>query len=139
VNPLRRALLGSGQLPVELRAALAAEKALVLEEGLTGSVTFRNYRAPHQHTGLRKDAVSGAIAVTSQRFVVWAGRYKHIDVPHYHPLRAAIEVTAERPDRVCFAYNPGAANPALSGRVEVRLRTAQASRVAELLDRFAEA
>jgi hypothetical protein len=60
--------------------------ALVLEEGLTGSVTFRNYRAPHQ-----------------------------------------------------YAYNPGAANPALSGRVEVRLRTAQASRVAELLDRFAEA
>jgi hypothetical protein len=45
VNPLRRALLGPGQLPVELRAALAAEKALVLEEGLTGSVTFRNYHA----------------------------------------------------------------------------------------------
>jgi hypothetical protein len=62
VNPLRRALRGPGRLPEDLRAALAAEEALVLEEG----------------------------------------------------------------------------DPALSGRVEVRLRTAQASRVAELLDRFAE-
>jgi hypothetical protein len=67
----------------------------------------------------------------------WPGRFKHIDVPHDHPLRAGIDVAAERPDRIRFAYDAGAANPSRSGTVEVRLRTARAAHVAELLGRLA--
>jgi hypothetical protein len=134
---LRRAFLGSGQLPGELRSAVVAEEPLVLEEGLAGSVTYRNFRAPGQYANWRKEAVSGAIAVTGQRLVVWAGRFKHIDVPHDHPLRAGIQVAAERADRICFAYDAGAGNPSRSGRVEVRLRTTQATHVAELLGQMA--
>lgn len=137
VGLLRRALLWSGQLPRELRSEIVVEEPLVLEEGLAGSVTYRNFRAPGQYSNWRKDPVSGAIAVTNQRLVVWAGRFRHIDVPHGHPLRAVIEVAAERPHRICFAYDAGAGNPSRSGRVEVRLRTAQATHVAELLGQLA--
>ncbi|MGH3248360.1 MAG: hypothetical protein ACRDOI_19460 [Trebonia sp.] len=134
---LRRVLLGSGRLPAEVRVALAAEESLVLEEGLAGSATRRRFRVPGAYAGFRWDAVSGAIAVTDRRLVVWAGRFKHIDVPHDHPLRAAIDVTADRPGRICFAYDAGAGDPSRSGKVEVRLRTARAASVAELLGRLA--
>jgi hypothetical protein len=137
VGLFRRVLVGSGQLPADLRAAVAAEERLVLEEGLAGSVTYRNFRAPGQFAAWRKNAVSGAIAVTDQRLVVWAGRFKHIDVPHDHQVRAGIEVTAERPDRIRFGYDAGATNTSLSGHVEVRLRTRQAVDIAGLLDRLA--
>ena len=134
---LRRALLGSGALPADVRVAITAEEALVVEEGLTGSVTRRRVRAPGQYTWLGWDVVAGAVAVTDRRLVVWAGRFKHIDVPHRHPLRAEIAVTADRPGRVCFTYGAGAGHPSVSGRVEVRLRTARAAEITELARRLA--
>jgi hypothetical protein len=133
VNPLRRLLLGSGRLPAELGAALALEELLLLDEGLSGSITFRGYRSSLRRSLWRREPISGSIAVTARRLVVWAGRSKHIDVPLTHPLRAAIAVAVERPGRVCFAYDAAAFDASRSGRVELRLRTAQAARVAELL------
>jgi hypothetical protein len=127
-------MLNSGRFPDGIRAAVTAETVLVLEEGLPGSVTYRHFRGPGERARYRKDAVSGAIAVTSRRFVVWAGRFKHIDVPHTHPMRAVIEVTEDRPGRVCFRYDAGAGNTALSGQVEVRLRTPQATQIVTLLN-----
>jgi hypothetical protein len=137
VNPLRRLLLGSGRLPDDLRTAIAAEGPLLTEEGLPGSVTYRNYRAPGERAALRKEATTGAFAITGERLVVWAGGLRHIDVPHAHPQRATIDVTVDRPGRVCFGCDADATDPARSGRVEVRLRTQQASRVAELLGQLA--
>jgi hypothetical protein len=118
-------LLGSGRLPAQLGADLALESLLLLDEGLSGSITFRHYRAPRSRSPWRKEPVSGAIAVSSRR--------KHIDVPLTHPLRTAIEVTVDRPGQVCFGYDAAAFNDSRSGRVELRLRTAHAARVAELL------
>lgn len=126
-------LLGQGRLPDELRAALMAEDLLLLDEELTGSITYRNYRAPGRRSSYRKEAISGAIAVTAQRLVVWGARSKQIDVPLNHPLRGAVEVSTEPGDRILFGYDAAAFDTARSGRVELRLRTAQAARIAELL------
>jgi hypothetical protein len=93
---------------------------VVLDEELPGSITYRNYRAPCQYSGWKKEATSGAIALTSSRLVVWTSRSKHIDVPLDHPLRAAITVSLNRPDRVRFAYDAQAFRPSRSGYVEVR-------------------
>jgi hypothetical protein len=134
VNPLRRLLLGSGRLPAQLGATLALEGLLVLDEGLPGSITFRHYRSRGRRWPWRSEPISGSVAVTARRLVVWAGRSKHIDVPLLHPALAAIEVAVDRPGRVCFAYDAGAFDGSRSGRVELRLRTSQASRVAELLN-----
>jgi len=135
VNRFLRFLVGSGRLPAQIRAELARTDVILLEEDLGGSVTYRNYRAPGRFSNWRKDAATGSVAVTANRLVVWAGHFKHIDVPLDHPVRATIEVVAERPDRVCFAYDAGTTNPAKSGRVEVRLRTPRAERIAQLLAR----
>lgn len=133
MNPFLRLLLGSGRLPEQIRAELAAGGIVLLEEGLTGSVTYRRFRAPGQRANWRKQAVTGAVAVGADRLVVWAGHFRHIDVPLAHPVRAAIEVRAERPDRVCFAYDAAATSPDRSGRVEVRLRTPRAEHIVRLL------
>ncbi|ONH27170.1 hypothetical protein [Pseudofrankia asymbiotica] len=133
MNPVGRMLFGAGELPADLRAALEAEGLALLEEGLTGSITYRNYRAPGQRSSWRKEAVSGAIAVSGRRLVVWAGRGKHIDIPRAGAYLTAIDIGVEPPDRVRFAYDAGKFNPARSGTVEVRLRTPRAADVAGLL------
>ncbi|MGQ4600192.1 hypothetical protein, partial [Nocardia sp. R6R-6] len=81
-----------------------------------------------------RQPVSGAIAVTAgRRVMVWAGRFKHIDVPMTHPLWATIEFSVDRPNRVCFGYDPAVTDPGQSERVEVRLKTSQVTRLALLV------
>jgi hypothetical protein len=133
VNPLRKFLLGPGLLSDQLRSELQAEGIVLLDEGLGGSITYRNYRAPREYAKWRKTATAGAIAVTPRRLVVWAGRGKHIDVPLVNGRPSRIAVRVEPPDRVVFGYDASAFSDNRSGTVEVRLRTAQAARVAQLL------
>ncbi len=132
--PLHRMRFGSGRLPEDLRGELLASGDVVLlEEALLGSVTYRRYRGPGRRSSWAREAVRGAIAVTAGRVVIWAGRVKHVDVPRPSSHLAALEVTTERQDRLCVAYDAGAFNPNMTGRVKVRLRTPQAARIAELL------
>jgi hypothetical protein len=132
---LRRLLAGSGQFPAELRTALEAEGIMALDEGLRGSITYRKYRAPGRYSSFRKEATSGAVAVTGQRLVVWAGHGKHIDVPLVHPSRALIEVGLDAPDRIHFRYDAATFSQSRSGTVEIRLRTERAGHLVELLNR----
>jgi hypothetical protein len=134
MNPLTRLLFGSGRLPDQLRAELTREGVLLLEEGLPGSITRRNWRAPGKYASWKKAPTSGAIAITRYRLVVWVARSKYINLPLTHRLRHALEVVAEHPDRVLFAWEASVFDKSKtrSGREEVRLRTAQADRVAAL-------
>jgi hypothetical protein len=133
VNVLLRLLIGTGRLPDDVREVLAAEGVAVLEEGLSGSLTLRDYRAPGRRASWKKSAVSGAIAVTGRRLLVWVGGAANIDVPLDHPGRSAVGVEAETPDRVCFTYDAAAFHDDRSGQVEVRFRTPGAAHVVDAL------
>ncbi|HUN31601.1 MAG TPA: hypothetical protein VMU95_06230 [Trebonia sp.] len=118
-------------------AALDSEEILLVEEGLHANVTYRDPKGPGHFVRLRTESGTGTIVVTDRHLLVWAGGFKHIHVPHYHPVRQAIEVTKESPDTLCLSYDPDASGSALSGRVEVRLDTSQAEHIAGLLGRLA--
>jgi len=131
---------GKGRLPESLRASLAGadEDMLVLLEDLPATITYRHFRAYGEYSLWKREWTRGAIAITDQRLVVWAGAFLHIRFPHAHPLRARIGVSAKRADRVCFRYHAGITNPSLRGHVEVRLHTSWAAGIADLLSRLAD-
>jgi hypothetical protein len=135
VNLFRALYVGAGQLPPGLRAELTAEGLLFLAEGLPGSITFRNYRRPRYRVGLGKRPVTGTIAVTPQRFVVWTVPGEMINLAFSHPLRAALTVAVDQPGQLCFSYRAEQFRADRSGTVEVRLRTDQADQAAALLNR----
>ena len=126
--------MGAGEFPAELRASLDAEGIMALDQGLPGSITYRNYRAPRQYSSYRKEAMNGAIAVTGQRLVVWAARSKQIDVPLVHPSRALIDVQQVAADRIGFSYDAAKFSDQRSGTVEIRLRTPNVAHLCELLN-----
>ena len=133
MNVLLRLLIGPGELPEGLREELRAEGAVVLEEGLSGSLTHRSYRAPGRRVSWKRSAVSGAVAVTRRRLLVRVGGATNIDVPLDGPRRSAIEVVAETPDRVRFTYDAATFHDDRTGQVEVRLRTPKATHIAKAL------
>jgi hypothetical protein len=118
-----------------VRDQLAGEDLLLLEEGLGGSITYRRYKAPGKRARLKKVGISGAVCVTDRRLLVWGARGKLVDVPFDDERFAAIEVEAEQPDRVLFAWEASLFHDNRSGRVEVRLHPVQADQVIALLKR----
>ncbi len=119
-----------------MRALLATEGVVLLDEGLSGSITYRDYRAPGTYSSFRKVAVSGAIVVTGERLVVWAAKGKAIDVPLRDPLRAAITIvpSGDPPDAITFRYDAAAFSPDRSGTVEIHFRTTATAAVMHLLN-----
>lgn len=132
---LRRLFLGSGRLPEPLRGELIAAGPSILEEGLYGSITYRHYRAPRKRTNWQKVGIAGAIAVTDRRFVVWGNRSKQVDVPLADQHLSRLEIGLDGADRLLVAYAAEDFSDDRSGRVEIRLRTPQATQIAELLER----
>lgn len=135
MNPLKRLFFGSGRLPKMVRGQIEGEDVQLLAEGLTGTITFRKYKAPGRRSNLRKVGVAGAVCVTDKRLLVWGARGKLVDVPHDDERFGSIEVSAEQSDKVLFAWEAALFHDNRSGRVEVRLHPVQADQVVALLRR----
>jgi hypothetical protein len=135
VNRFKRLLFGSGRLPKMVRDQVQGEDLLLLAEGLTGTLTFRNYKAPGRRSKLRKVGIAGAVCVTDRRLLVWGARGKLVDVPREDERFGQIEVAAEEPEKVLIAWEAGLFHDNRSGRVEVRLHPVQAEHVVELVRR----
>ena len=133
MNPLRRLLLGSGRFPDELRTELQAEGAELLVEGMPGSVTFRDFRAPGRYSKWKKQAMSGALALTATRLVMKRSHGPVVTIPIDSELFRDLAPELEAPDRLCLHIDASALGPRASGKIEARFRTDQAERIVERL------
>jgi len=115
---LARLFLGKGTFPDEVRAQIEAEGALALEEGLRGSITYRDYRAPGDRAHVQRVGTVGAIAVT----LVWTDTRV-----------TALKLLAQ-PDGLKLTFGAAAFGPDRSGHVEVFLRSADPERLVALID-----
>lgn len=132
MNPFKF-LLGSATMPASLRSSLEAEGITFLAEGLTGSITYRNYKAPGKRYGVAKQGTAGAVAISSKRLVVWVSRGGYIDIP-LSMVGSAVRASSDKPNQVSFRYEAGQFRPETSGKVEIRLSTPQSAQIMNLLN-----
>lgn len=124
--------VGPGRLPVDLHAELIAEGLLVLAEDLPGTMTDRGGPGPGRWARRRTVAVRGTVAVSRRRLLVWAAGAKRVDMPFRHALWPAVEVSTQRGDWLRVRADAGAFGHR-PGQIELRLRTDQASAIADML------
>src|SRR3954465_4401988 len=113
-----------GRFPESYYELLNAEGIALLEEDVRLAITYGRRR---------RLAMRGAIAITERRLAVWGSRGRQIDVPFADPKFAALEVSADLDDGLLLAFDASALDDKQSGRVEMRLRVADAERVAQTL------
>jgi len=119
-----RGLLGA-RFPESYYELLNAEGIALLEEDVRIAISYGR-------SG-RRIALRGAIAITERRLAVWSTRGKQIDVPFADPKYAQLEIVADLDDGLLIAFDAEALDDTQSGRVEMRLRVADAERVAHTL------
>lgn len=115
-----------GDIPAGLRTKLEQEGVVLLDEGVGGTITYQNFRAPGRAYARKKSWFSGAVVATNVRFVAFAYGRQVINVPWDDVRRKQLHVSCEAPDRLLVAFDPAIFHADWTGTVEVRLATAYA-------------
>lgn len=115
--------LGVGGVPNQLRRRLESEGVIVLDEGIGGTITYRDFRAPGKAYHLKESWFSGAMALTKVRFVAFAYGSQIVNIPWDDPRRQELQVTCEDEEHLLVIFDPAIFHDDWSGTVEVRLAT----------------
>ncbi len=120
-------LFGAGRIPRRVRPTLEAEEIAILDEGIGGSITFRDFSAPGRWYGLRRIWFTGAAAATRKRIVGFAYNRNILNFAFDHPRFSNIRIAVEPGPVLCIAIEAADFNPDQSGRIEFRFSTEKAS------------
>ncbi len=121
-------LFGVGRIPKLLGDRLRMEGIVVADEGIAGSVTFRDFRAPGRYSSWRKQAFVGSVIVTNIRLVALMQSRFAVDVPFTDARIRRLQISRER-DRLVIGFDASLFHDDWSGTIEYRYRTSQAAEI----------
>ena len=124
-------LFGVGKLRASVLATLTQEGILLLDEGVPGSATYRNFRAPGRRSSWRWTGFTAALALTQRRLPALAYASPIIDISLTDQRMRAMRCSLEAGPRLCIAFDAGLFHADWSGQIEYRFRTPQAQQYVE--------
>lgn len=116
-------LFGIGKLPAERKAEFEREGVLFLDEGIRGTVTYKNFRGGGRITNWKRQWFAAAIVLTGKRLVAFRLRRPIIDVALDDPRLKQIEFSIDEPETLAVCFDAGLFQPEWQGRIEYRFRT----------------
>jgi hypothetical protein len=119
-------LFGVGRMPAQWRAAIDSEGIVLMDEGIGGSITYRDFSAPGRRSSWRKVAFSGSIALTKARLLALQYANPVINVPLDDQRLQQMQFSVEGEDKLLVAFNANLFHNDWSGTIEYRFRTARA-------------
>jgi len=126
-------LFGIGKIPEQFMATLESEGILALDEGIKGSVTYRDFRAPGKYSAWRRQWFTGSLVLTQVRLVSLLSLSTAIDVPLTDERIRSMRFSVEGQDTLLVAFDPSLFHPGWSGTMEYRFRTSEAPAFLEKL------
>ena len=124
--------LGNGTLKPQIKAQLESEGVVLIEEGLTGSVRYDNFKAPGKRFKGKVTGERMGLGISQKRFVVYcrSGRGKLINTEFSEPRLRMVDVSLEDDDRVVINidFDQGLV-PKVSGQMKLRPRSPNARRI----------
>jgi hypothetical protein len=116
-------LFGVGKMPWQWRSTIELEGIVLFDEGIGGSITYRDFSAPGRRSSWRKVAFSGSIALTKTRLLALQYANPAIDVPLDDPRLKQIQFSVEGEGKLLVAFNANLFHNDWSGTIEYRFRT----------------
>jgi hypothetical protein len=119
-------LFGIGKIPRHMAPVLKQEGIILSDEGLSGSVTYRNFRAPGKWFTWRRHWFLGSVALTHKRFTAFEYSWSVIDIPMEDPRLGQLQYSVEKQHTLCVAFDPSLFHEGWSGIMEYRFSTPHA-------------
>ena len=128
-------LFGVGKIAEPLMSQLNAEGVILFDEGVKGSVTYHNFRAPGKAFSWKRQGFAGSIALTKLRLVAVAYSKFLINVPLGDERIRAMHYSVEGNGTFCVAFDAALFHDDWFGTIEYRFKTPEATRLVELLQK----
>lgn len=119
-------LFGIGKMPAQYRAALDAEGVILADEGIKGSVTYRNFRSPMRRASWKRQWYTASITLTRLRLLAFAYSNQIIDVPLTDERFSRLEFSLEDANTLLVAFDASLFHDDWSGTIEYRFKTPHA-------------
>ena len=126
-------LFGVGRMPAPWRSTIESEGVILIDEGIAGSVTYRDFRAPGKRSAWRKVAFSGSIALTKTRLLALQYANPAINIPLDDERFKQLRISVEGEQTLLVAFDASLFHDDWSGTMEYRFRTSQAKTLFETL------
>jgi hypothetical protein len=128
-------LFGVGKIPAQWRAIIESEGIVLMDEGIGGTVTYRDFRSPGRRASWKKSAFNGAIALTKTRLLALQFSSPVINVPLDDDRLPQMQFSVEDEDKILIGFNANLLHNDWSGTIEYRFRTPQAAVFLKSLNR----
>ncbi len=128
-------LFGFGKIPAPLMAELSGEGIVVFDEGIKGSMTYRDFAAPGKRFLWKREGFAGSIALTKQRLVAVAFSKFLINVPFTDERIHQMQYSVANNGALCVAFDASLFHDDWSGTIEYRFKTDEATRLVGLLQK----
>jgi hypothetical protein len=119
-------LFGLGRIPKKYAFSLRQEGIVLMDQGIRGSVTYRQFRAPGRRYSWKKSAFIGSLVLTRQTFAAFAMTRPLLLVPLEDKRLSELCCCAEKENTLVVAYDASLFSTKASGTVECRFRTEKA-------------
>ncbi len=119
-------LFGIGSVPAALLPVLREEGLVLMEEGISGWVTYRNFRAPGKRSLYRASWFVGSLVVTQERFAAFTFSKPIVNIPLKAEALEKLRCELEGNARLLVAFEAAAFDDDASGKVECRFSTPKA-------------
>ncbi|CAN5419003.1 hypothetical protein BH10ACI2_BH10ACI2_05560 [soil metagenome] len=130
-------LFGVGKLPAKFAPTFAAEGIVLFDEGLGGSLTYRNFHRPGSYSGLRKVGMTASIVVTNKRLAAYNGENPVIDVPFSDERLKQIAFSVEPSGALLAAFDASLFHDDWTGSLEYRFKTPLAQEMVDKINSLA--
>jgi hypothetical protein len=122
-------IFGLGRVPKRMLPAIRREGIVLLEEGIGGSLTFRDFRAPGRRYSRKWSWFTGSLVLTGKRFAAFTC------YPFFNPIinvsldderLAKLRCSLDGEAKLCVLFDPSAFHEGWSGTIECRFATPKA-------------
>lgn len=124
-------IFGLGKIPRKILPTIKEEGILLSEEGISGSVTLSNFRAPGRRHSKKCSWIMGSIALTNKRLWVFQFSNPFISVEWNEPLINKIDCSTNDKGDLIFSFDISVFDDRSSGEVYCKLKS---SKSFEILD-----
>ncbi len=135
VKPFLYRLFKVGKIPAQELSRLHTEGIVWLEEGVQGSVTYRDFRAPGRSDSWRQQWFPASIILTNQRLLILRYTNPIIDVSLEDERLKNMRFSIVNDSSLCVVSDASLFRDDWSGTIEYCFRTSEPGRLLELLQR----
>ena len=126
-------LFGFGKIPKRYAPTLHDEGIVLIDEGIGGSITLKNFTAPGRRHSLKWSWFTGSLVLTEKTFAAFGFIRPLVYVPLAHERFSELDYSVIDDNTLFITFDPSAFDERSSGAIEIRFKTPKARLFAECL------